>query len=88
MNIASANFEPVQFRENAWSGLVLEREYKDIVQAMVKSYLTKTFKFQDLVLGKGAGLVILLHGPPGVGKTLTAGITPSRHQISSTCAHH
>lgn len=27
---------------------------------------------QDLVKGKGQGLVILLHGPPGVGKTLTA----------------
>ncbi|KAL8933989.1 MAG: hypothetical protein Q9211_005468 [Gyalolechia sp. 1 TL-2023] len=26
----------------------------------------------DPVKGKGAGLVILLHGPPGVGKTLTA----------------
>ncbi|KAL1981791.1 hypothetical protein VTN96DRAFT_2129 [Rasamsonia emersonii] len=67
-----SKLEPVQFRENAWSRLVLEREYKDVVQAMVKSYLSKTFKFQDLVLGKGAGLVILLHGPPGVGKTLTA----------------
>jgi SpoVK/Ycf46/Vps4 family AAA+-type ATPase len=26
----------------------------------------------DIVEGKGRGLVILLHGPPGVGKTLTA----------------
>jgi len=26
----------------------------------------------DIVEGKGKGLVILLHGPPGVGKTLTA----------------
>lgn len=26
----------------------------------------------DLVKGKGQGLIILLHGPPGVGKTLTA----------------
>lgn len=26
----------------------------------------------DVVEGKGQGLVILLHGPPGVGKTLTA----------------
>jgi SpoVK/Ycf46/Vps4 family AAA+-type ATPase len=29
-------------------------------------------EFWDLVEGKGKGLVILLHGPPGVGKTLTA----------------
>ena len=26
----------------------------------------------DFIAGKGQGLVILLHGPPGVGKTLTA----------------
>jgi SpoVK/Ycf46/Vps4 family AAA+-type ATPase len=26
----------------------------------------------DLIKGKGKGLIILLHGPPGVGKTLTA----------------
>ena len=26
----------------------------------------------DVVQGKGQGLAILLHGPPGVGKTLTA----------------
>lgn len=27
---------------------------------------------QDLIRGKGRGLVILLHGAPGVGKTATA----------------
>ncbi|GKT47250.1 ATPase family AAA domain-containing protein 3 [Colletotrichum spaethianum] len=39
---------------------------------MVKSYLNHSTGFQDLVAGKGDGLVVLLHGPPGVGKTLTA----------------
>lgn len=29
-------------------------------------------KFDDIVEGKGQGLVCLLHGPPGVGKALTA----------------
>lgn len=28
--------------------------------------------FADLISGKGGGLIFLLHGPPGVGKTLTA----------------
>jgi hypothetical protein len=28
--------------------------------------------FDDIVKGKGRGLVLVLHGPPGVGKTLTA----------------
>jgi len=64
--------KPVNFRKNAWNRLVLDEEYKDIVQAMVASYVGKTADLGDLIAGKGAGLVALLHGPPGTGKTLTA----------------
>ena len=64
--------KPVNFRKNAWDRLVLDDEYKDIVQAMVSSYVEKSSSVEDLVAGKGAGLVALLHGPPGIGKTLTA----------------
>ncbi|KAL8795715.1 MAG: hypothetical protein Q9182_007494 [Xanthomendoza sp. 2 TL-2023] len=64
--------QPVNFRKNAWERLVLDEEYKDIVQAMVSSYVDKTTGIDDLIAGKGAGLVTLLHGPPGTGKTLTA----------------
>ncbi|KAI0145610.1 hypothetical protein GGR57DRAFT_506803 [Xylariaceae sp. FL1272] len=67
-----SRLRPVQFQENAWSRLVVEQEYKDVVQAMVNSHLRQSDGFEDLVAGKGGGVVILLHGPPGVGKTLTA----------------
>ena len=70
MNVSQ--LQPVNFRKNAWERLVLDEEYKDIVQAMVSSYVDKTAMLDDLVAGKGAGLVALLHGPPGSGKTLTA----------------
>ena len=30
-------------------------------------------KRDDLIAGKGNGLIMLLHGGPGTGKTLTAG---------------
>jgi hypothetical protein len=30
-------------------------------------------KRDDIIASKGAGLIILLHGGPGTGKTLTAG---------------
>ncbi|KAL8941963.1 MAG: hypothetical protein Q9216_001943 [Gyalolechia sp. 2 TL-2023] len=63
---------PVNFRKNAWERLVLDTEYKDIVQAMVSSYVDKAASIDDLIAGKGVGLVTLLHGPPGTGKTLTA----------------
>ena len=39
---------------------------------MVSSYVSKSTKLDDLVAGKGSGLIALLHGPPGSGKTLTA----------------
>ncbi|KAK1723969.1 P-loop containing nucleoside triphosphate hydrolase protein [Colletotrichum acutatum] len=63
---------PVQFAADSWKRLVLKTEYKEVIWAMVKSYLGHNMGFHDLVAGKGEGLVILLHGPPGVGKTLTA----------------
>ncbi|UQC79723.1 ATPase [Colletotrichum lupini] len=66
------DLKPVQFATDAWKRLVLKAEYKEVIWAMVKSYLAHSTNFHDLVDGKGEGLVILLHGPPGVGKTLTA----------------
>ena len=39
---------------------------------MVKSHLIGQNGFDDFVSGKGLGLIGLLSGPPGVGKTLTA----------------
>jgi SpoVK/Ycf46/Vps4 family AAA+-type ATPase len=64
---------PVEFKKKAFEKLVIKREYKNTVQALVSTYAENYEKFQDLVEGKGRGLVILLHGAPGTGKTLTAG---------------
>ena len=75
----------VSFRKNAWDRLVLDAEYKNIVQAMVSSYVDKTAMLDDLVAGKGVGLCALLHGPPGSGKTLTAG---APHPSSSSKSFH
>ncbi|MCJ1268209.1 hypothetical protein MMC22_008095 [Lobaria immixta] len=62
----------VQFGPKGFQNRVLDRKYKTIVQALVKSYVEKKSDFRDLVDGKGKGLVALLHGAPGTGKTLTA----------------
>lgn len=37
-----------------------------------KEVRKKNQQFVDLITGKGGGCIFLLHGPPGVGKTLTA----------------
>jgi flagellar biosynthesis GTPase FlhF len=65
--------------------LQLKLDYKKLIKKLVESHTgdhDKKSLMEDFVVGKGKGLVILLHGPPGVGKTLTAecGIT-SRQAI-------
>lgn len=32
-------------------------------------------RHDDIIAGKGSGLIMLLHGGPGTGKTLTAGMS-------------
>ncbi|KAL8827249.1 MAG: hypothetical protein Q9191_003302 [Dirinaria sp. TL-2023a] len=63
----------VDFQKKSFDRLVLKEDYKAILKAMVAQHFTQgKNRFQDLVAGKGQGLNILLHGPPGVGKTLAA----------------
>lgn len=72
----------VTFNEDAFRKVVIEKQYKAIVTAMVRSYLKKTTGFKDLIQGKGKGLVVLLHGSPGTGKTLTAGRFMTRRVVT------
>lgn len=61
--------------DSAFKKLQLQKALKDLIRNLVQSHTSGTGKkplMEDIVKGKGQGLVILLHGPPGVGKTLTA----------------
>ncbi|KAI3317698.1 hypothetical protein HD806DRAFT_514024 [Xylariaceae sp. AK1471] len=68
--------------ESGFDELMLPERHKSTIQALVNVHenaVTSTGKVSptigssiDLVKGKGAGLILLLHGEPGVGKTLTA----------------
>lgn len=51
---------------------VENHEYSDRTDAHRNSAAGERQKSFDVVEGKGQGLAVLLHGPPGVGKTLTA----------------
>ena len=66
-----SQLEPVSFQENIWERLVLDEDYKDILETMASSHINKVDGLRSSAGGKG--LSILLHGEPGVGKTLTAG---------------
>ncbi|KAF6837170.1 hypothetical protein CPLU01_03282 [Colletotrichum plurivorum] len=74
--------------ENSFDDLVIPNSHGATVRALVETHensratprstsssskaTTSIGTGLDLVKGKGAGLIILLHGPPGVGKTSTA----------------
>jgi hypothetical protein len=59
----------IEFRDDVYDKLVLDQSTKDLIFAMVTD---TNCGDTDLIAGKGAGSIILLEGPPGVGKTLTA----------------
>ena len=67
--------EPIVWNKKAFDRLVLEKKSKELVTALVTVHVS-TNKIGDIISGKGNGLIILLHGSPGVGKTLTAGKCP------------
>ncbi|KAK2028608.1 hypothetical protein LX32DRAFT_683023 [Colletotrichum zoysiae] len=83
VKVRTSDLHDVVF-ENNFKDLVIPDEHKETVTALVKthentraSHLSADVRPSigsalDLVKGKGAGLIILLHGPPGVGKTSTA----------------
>ena len=58
----------IQFRAESYDRLVLNQETKDILFSLTET----SEQGKDLIDGKGGGCIFLLHGTPGVGKTLTA----------------
>lgn len=66
------NLSPIQWNANAFDQLVLPASQKSLVKALVESHVKEVDGFDDIIKGKGKGLISILHGPPGVGKTLTA----------------
>jgi SpoVK/Ycf46/Vps4 family AAA+-type ATPase len=79
--------------------LIITNGYKEIVTGLVALHfenkaIERDFDMpvghqtMDIIQGKGRGLVILLHGVPGVGKTATAEAVASRYEkplFSITC---
>lgn len=63
----------IKWNAEAFESLVLPEDHKTIVKALVESHTFHAAEnIDDVVQGKGKGLVAVLHGPPGTGKTLTA----------------
>ena len=56
----------------AFKSLVAPPDQKDLILAFAESQAKHRGHFDDFIQGKGKGIIMLLCGPPGVGKTLTA----------------
>ncbi|KAF2459597.1 P-loop containing nucleoside triphosphate hydrolase protein [Lineolata rhizophorae] len=62
----------IDWKTDAIRGLVMDDAQKKVILSLVTSRLFVEGKETGVVEGKGKGLVVLLHGTPGTGKTLTA----------------
>ncbi|KAI1777341.1 hypothetical protein F4818DRAFT_345505 [Hypoxylon cercidicola] len=62
----------IQWDTNAYENLQMDLKRKESVRRLVSTHRTSSSGFDDFISGKGKGLVFLLHGPPGSGKTMTA----------------
>ncbi|KAJ5129742.1 uncharacterized protein N7515_005781 [Penicillium bovifimosum] len=62
---------PMSWNKAAFENLAINPKSKDLIEAMVTNHLEPNYS-ADVIGGKGNGLIMLLHGGPGTGKTLTA----------------
>ncbi|KAM0434029.1 hypothetical protein ACHAPT_003973 [Fusarium lateritium] len=62
----------VKFNDQAFESLVLPKDQKDLILAFAESQVKFKNVFDDIISGKGKGIIMLLSGGPGIGKTLTA----------------
>lgn len=75
LEVTVGGIEDVRWSNSAFTSLVLPENQKSVIKALVQSHNLKGTSNQttdDFIADKGGGLVLLLYGPPGVGKTLTA----------------
>lgn len=73
LEFSVSGVKEIEWNEGAFDSLVLPDNQKSIVKALVESHTFNAAQnIDDVIQGKGKGLVAVLHGPPGTGKTLTA----------------
>jgi len=65
-------FSEIVWNIAAFEHLVLPQETKILIKSLVDADRSKTDIIKDVITGKGGGCIVILHGRPGTGKTLTA----------------
>lgn len=67
--------QDIKWDARAFDSLVLphaQQDLKQLILAFADAHSEHLDGFDDIIQGKGRGVIMLLSGPPGVGKTLTA----------------
>lgn len=65
--------QDIQWSDEPFNFLVLGQKQKMLISALVRQHVTNNSQsFDDVIKGKGRGLIGLLSGKPGCGKTMTA----------------
>ncbi|KAL1850994.1 hypothetical protein Daus18300_012728 [Diaporthe australafricana] len=73
------NLKNIDWSGNAFDHLQMKQSDKRMIERLVTGFdPSQSIDFDDTIRGKGKGLVFLLHGEPGLGKTMTAG---KKHRI-------
>jgi hypothetical protein len=70
--ISVGSVKEITWSVDAFQSLVAPEEQKQLILAFARSQMKHKDCFDDVIQGKGRGIIMLLSGPPGVGKTLTA----------------
>jgi SpoVK/Ycf46/Vps4 family AAA+-type ATPase len=63
---------PIEWDVEAYKKLVIPEDTKKSVKSLVQVCRTDSKLVKDIISTKGSGVVFVLHGEPGTGKTLTA----------------
>lgn len=72
LNIFVNAVQEISFNTRAFESLVLPENQKELILGFTATQQAYRSTFDDVIEGKGRGIILLLCGPPGVGKTLTA----------------
>lgn len=75
------NIAEIEFDTSSFSSLVLEDDHKELILAFAQSQVKHKHSFDDIISGKGKGIIMLLSGGPGIGKTLTAESVAEEMQV-------
>ncbi|KAJ3348972.1 hypothetical protein HDU91_006441 [Kappamyces sp. JEL0680] len=68
-HVLVSGLHEIKYNDGAFDELVLDPKKKRLIRALVRF---GSEPFEDIIQGKSGGSIFLLHGVPGVGKTLTA----------------